>query len=137
MHVLASQRANRVVECTCVIGPYHGTVNVGIALVLDLFEKVKLQTVVPLMPNGKIGEDEVSCISWLDQVGCSSHAHSSQDRKLMAGVVHVIVANGTCKLKTGEQQEACIMCVGDILVAVVNDQPDDRRRIYRTSVRAS
>lgn len=89
---------------------------IGILGVFDLLVQMEIDTVVTLVANGQVGEDEVAGLRRTVQVGDTGDGHTSQDMTgLSSGAPYRV--DGTNGLQGGKQEE--IGVVGESHVALV------------------
>jgi len=106
--------------------------------VLQLLVQAKAQSVLSLVTDRKIGEDEVSSLIGAIQVNHASDRSASQDGQAGRIVRDTALGDWTGLFQSRKQEVVCVHGEGDIIVfvllAIKDAELDDWRRVDRTTV---
>jgi len=123
---LSSGGCSCLVQLVCIFG------------VLQLLVQAEAQSVLSLVTDGKIGEDEVSSLIRTIQVNHASDRSASQDGQAGRIVRDTALGDWTGLFQSREQEVVCVHGEGDIIVfvllAIKDTELDDWRRVDRTTV---
>ena len=111
---------------------------VGVLGVLGLLVEVEAQSILALVADRQIREEEVSGRHRSVKVGHAGHEHAGQDGEGLGRLGHAAVRDGPSGLERREEEEVGLVGKGDVLhraiFAFEDAQRDDGRRIDRSSV---
>lgn len=102
----------------------------------QVLQQGKAETVLALVADGEVREDEVAGGGGAVQVSHASDRGAGEDRGAGDGWGGAAGSEGTGIFKTCVQEEVGVVGKGDVLVVLEDAQLDNGRRIYRTTVGA-
>ena len=111
---------------------------VGVLGVLGLLVEVEAESILALVADRQIREEEVSGRHRSVEVGHAGHEHAGQDGEGLGRLGHAAVGDGPGGLERREEKEVGLVGEGDVLhgaiVTFEDAQRDDGRRIDRSAV---